>query len=281
MSFDWYDYLGDGMDLEEFFKKHPTDFFSTTLKRIDNGQYSDLNKLVSLDYLSANKITNALVGFETEIMKNKQWLAAACKAIMQFCIKESHYFLFEEGDHSYPGNTKIQNELRELIEKVNSTRSFINGLSGFADSSLKTNSAILEEVKFDSSKPNNNIRATDFSLATIRFMESMNSFESFVEQAIQNTCNDIEKPRWRDTMKRKVTLTMAIELSKVYEFSTGKIATLNNWQKPDGSYDHGPWFDFFTRLGCLILKVERIPDTIGILKDARKIRLSEICCNLP
>lgn len=280
MSYDWYFEIGGGMSFEEYNKTFSTDYFSSVLQSINRGCYSEILSFSSLDYISDDSIMAALDGFETDILIDVGLLTKYCKVLMYHNFNNSHYFLYEEGEHSYPGNTKIQKELYLLIDKLDRTGNFIKELSLFADSSLSRYSSIIEEVAPREFKYKEHIRATDYSLSTMQFMDSLDKFKLFVEQAIDKTCKEVEKPRWRDTEQRKLNVDLALELSKIYEISTNKNATLNNWQNQDGSYNHGPWFNFFNRIACLMFKLDKIPNAIGVLKDARKIRLSESCCAL-
>jgi hypothetical protein len=94
--------------------------------------------------------------------------------------------------------------------------------------------------------------------------------QAFVYAATNNLCSKDDPPRWRDMERRKRRISFASWLSAAFEVAYGQQATVNNWTDDDGQPKLGHWPDFFNRIGCLALKLDRIPDLHGALKEARR-----------
>jgi len=265
------------------------DDFLSALGRIDIGKSHDLDKLSWYNYITPEAVEQSLSGFDFPVQKNSRWLSLAFKELMFMYVGDAQYFLFEQTESSYPGKTKIRRELNLFSEKLAQTSQSISTLSPFSDSVLKRYSSITNDcVDLEKVSEEREIQArkagieatygftvADISQKAIELKRMLKEFENFTLDAMERLCAENEKPRWRNTERRSTTVTMAVHLAVIFEFVTGKKATVNNWQSGDGQENYGHWHDFFIRIACLLLKQNKIPDPVGILKDARKIRLGK------
>lgn len=247
-------------------------------------KYSEmLDRYEYYNHISAKTIDKALLGYETEILVNSDRLSKIFKMALENYGGNGFYFIYCDTDERYIGKTAIRRELFELTDKLEQINNFLSNLTPFSDSILRKYSFVtgqnlsIEEIEkrkeIESTKSglpiNFNTRVTELSIDAIELQKNLRNFRKFTLQAIESFCPENEKPRWRDRERRKIAIHVAIILSLIFEKITNESATLNSWPNADGIVNYGPWYDFFCRIGSLMLNIDSVPDSIGVLKAAR------------
>lgn len=202
----------------------------------------------------------------------------------------------------YPGKFHVRRELDQIVSTLNAAIEQIESRSGWSERVLRRYSFMsnkgerlqnyYEAISADLTELEKNEELYKFELShhgtrwadeSIRlarakrtwrsFRDQVNaiySLRAFINDAMSALCSNEEPPRWRDRERRKQRIELACQLSAVFEVAFGTRATVNNWANDEGQPKLGHWPDFFARIGGLALKLDRIPDFHGILKEARR-----------
>lgn len=261
----------------------------------DDPEYYLNNELSWFEHITPETVGASLADFPLQSRHSKRWLAGSIRRVY-FCTVGSDF-------EDYPGITHVKAELEQISESLKSVIARLENRSGWAESVLRRHASIIaresagddwpdgitddltEDDKLDvlyekelALQPDNWWAEGSIKLArcspewkTLREqVKGLYWLQSFIYTATEELCSHDDPPRWRDMERRKQRISFATWLSPVFEDAYGKRATVNNWTGDDGQAKLGDWPEFFNRIACLALKLDRIPDLQGILKEARR-----------
>lgn len=254
------------------------------------------NKLSWFAHITPEAVCASLQGFPLQSCYSDRWLAGSIRRVFVATVSDA----FED----YPGTVHVRAELEAISDSLKSAIDKLERRSNWAESVLRTHAIVnaydtqgddeisfavdelSEQEKIDPQYireaalheddwwwAEKSLKLAKASTDWSSLREQINgiySLQSYIDTAVDKFCSVDEPPRWRDMERRKRRIDFASWLSAVFEVAYQKRATVNNWTDDGGLPKLGHWPDFFNRIGCLALKLERIPDLQGILKEARR-----------
>jgi len=243
-------------------------------------------------HITPEAVMRALDGFPLQARKSVDWLAGEVRSTFVCAI------LSEEDIDDQPASAVIHAELYAIADALKAAISRFQERSDWAEGVLrsfaKNNKGWREMVtdldlrfvpieRLDDLEAGKGDWWVKESIARAQISDDWHDFrhsisgvisaEEYIRQAADQICKP-QPPRWRSAMKRPGRVSFAIELSGVFEEAYGRSATVNNWPDGSGRPKGGHWADFFGRVARLALRVDHIPDLLGLLKEARKTRLA-------
>ena len=247
-----------------------------------------------LKHIDPESVEAALNGFPLSTAKSSAWMAAHVLRAMFIAVGAGAEI------ERYPGKGTVLRELSGFADQLDAFWKAYGERSDWAESVLRRsamrdidfgNLSDIDELpsdanpadaldRLDASKNSwwveGSKRTSAISPQWASFRSWVNGvpeMASFIRDAANRLCSPADPPRWRDSEKRKERISFANELAPVFEQAYSRAATVNSWTDDAGIPNGGPWPDYFNRIACLALQVERIPDLLGLLKVARQERL--------
>lgn len=248
-------------------------------------------------HITPDAVDNALIGFPLDTAKSSRWMAGH--------VRRVYFSTVADGVEEYPGKAKIRQELGFIATALDAAIRRFEERSGWAESVLrrygglrwegeietpfddgsvdnfsgdlsdeeKIDSLFLREVTKPGGWAEDSLKLARVFPGWQDFRESVKglyAMRAFLGDATDQLVSQIDPPQWRNQERRKYRIAFASWLSAVYEVAYKKPATINSWQDDCGRSKLGAWPDFFTRIGSLALKLDRIPDLEDMLKAARR-----------
>ena len=253
------------------------------------------NQLDWFAHITEESVEAALVDFELSTAKSSRWLTANIRRAF-FCTVGT-----EDEIAEYPGQLAVRKEIEAIADTIAMAKRLFADRSGWAESVLRRYSnyddwddlpdwdvPIEKEPdaldRLDDGKDgwwvesSNQMATASSDWRNFRKMVcGMLDLEDYLRAASQELCSRDVPTRWRDSERKKRRLHFANYLAVVFEEAYGREATVNNWPDESGQPRLGPWADFYDRIACMALQTHKIPDLVGLLKDARRQRLDEKC----
>lgn len=112
------------------------------------------------------------------------------------------------------------------------------------------------------------------ALAAFYNPESLVWLAKFYEHVAERYHAQRQPPKWRAKARRDARVSLAMQLTAVFEEGFGRRATLNKWPSGSQFSSFGAWADFYQRVMGEALGERATPDLEGVLTEARK-RLTE------
>ena len=76
-----------------------------------------------------------------------------------------------------------------------------------------------------------------------------------------------------DTMRRRAMVVFARKIAPIYEQAYGRKASVSDHESvKTGNRELGPWPDFFQRIACTAYDLDKVPDLLNLLANAREER---------
>lgn len=246
-------------------------------------------------HITPEAVRACLEGFALKSRHTDRWLAGS--------VRDVYYCTISDTFEHYPGTVHVRAELLAITDALKLAIEKFESRSEWAEGVMRQPALVAYMDRDDSEKEALPRELTDiekldpyyqreivlhkgerwwaeyslsFSKVSPEWSEvrqqinGLYSLRSYIEAAAAKYCAEDQPPRWRDMERRKKRITFAAWLSSVFENAYEKSATVNNWTDSSGKSKLGDWPDFFNRIACLALKVDRIPDLQGILKEARR-----------
>jgi hypothetical protein len=253
------------------------------------------SKLSWVAHITPEAVRARLDGFPLQARYSDKWLAGSIRRVY-FCTVGDDF-------EDYPGTTHVRAELEQISEHLHKVIEAFESRNGWSESVMRRYASIVsqdaagedwldyenhdltddEKLDFLYQKETEIYQDSWWAEGSLKLARStpswklvrdqisgLYSLQAFMNAATDKLCSKDDPPRWRDMERRKKRISFASWLSAVFEVAYGKKATVNNWVDEDGQPKLGHWPDFFNRVGCLSLKLDRIPDLQGILKEARR-----------
>lgn len=249
-------------------------------------------------HITLESVETALRDFELPTDKSSRWFAGQIRKAF-FCSIGT-----EEEIDDYPGQLAVRREIQTIADAIATAKVLFAARSGWAESVFRRYSKYddLEDLPdwdtpiekepdaldlLDAGKEgwwvesSNRIAQVSADWQRFRAMVcGMLELEDYMRAASDALCNRGDPPRWRSAEKRKRRLAFARELAVVFEEAYSRDATINNWPDDTGQPKLGPWANFFDRIACLALQIEKVPNLAGLLKEARRERIEKARVNL-
>ncbi|GEM_PF-3387069 len=253
------------------------------------------NQLDWFAHITEVSVEKALCDFELPTAKTNRWLAAKIRQAY-FCTVGT-----EDEIDEYPGQLTVRREIEAIADAIAVAKQLFANRSAWAESVFRRYSkfddwdnlpdweAPVEKDpdaldRLDEGKDgwwvesSNQIATGSSDWRKFREMAcGMLELEAYMRTASEELCSRDDPPRWRDTEKRKRRLRFANSLAVIFEEAYGRDATINSWPDDHGQPRLGPWADFFDRIACMALQIDKVPNLEGLLKAARRKRLDEKC----
>ncbi|QLC22074.1 hypothetical protein HFP51_07710 [Parasphingopyxis sp. CP4] len=256
------------------------------------------NQLDWFQHITPESVEFALRDFELPTERSSRWLAGSIRKAF-FCSIGT-----EEEIDEYPGQHAVRREIQSIADAIANAKTLFAARSSWAESVFRQYSRyddqderldteLPKSIEFDALdrldavkkgcwvESSKEIASGSADWRKFRRMVcGMLELEDYMRAASDALCNRDDPPRWRSAEKRKRRLAFARELALIFEKAYGREATINNWPDENGEPRLGPWANFFNRIACLTLRIEKVPNLTGLLKEARRERIEEVRVNL-
>lgn len=260
----------------------------------DDADFWHYNQLGWVQHITPESVESALRDFEITTEVNNRWLSGQIRKAFFSSVGT------EEEIDEYPGKLAVRREIQAIADAIASAKTLFAARSGWAESvfrrysryddleSLPDFAAPIEKDpdaldRLDADKEgwwvesSNQIAMGSADWRRFREMAcGMIELEQYMRDASEALCGENDPSRWREAEKRKRRLAFANELAVVFEEAYKRDATVNSWPDDTGQPKLGPWPNFFERIACLALQIDKVPDLEGLLKKARRERLDKI-----